>query len=465
MKGSVHFLVFALILSHLTSCQAPDQAGNPSQERLKPYSASLSQGQSCTVFYASDGELALGGNNEDFWDPFTYVWFLPAEEGKFGRAYFGYEDFNPQGGVNDHGLFFDGLAVSQTVKVAQGNKLAYGDNLLDKAMAECASVECVLQLFDHYHMADNWDFQFLFGDSTGDSAIIEPSAIIRGTNHFQVASNFYQSTTDNEQMYDRRYEIATEMLESSNSISLELFRDILDATHQEGRVQTLYSNIYDLRNGIIYLYYFHDYDSVVVLDLNQELAKGAHSFEISSLFPRNEAADRWALPIIQAYERLLEEKLATRVDPGTYDTYVGRYEVPTELKDPSPPLIVTRDGDRLLEELPSWWKHELLPQSENSFFQISFERGRPSIDHEVTFVKDETGQVSYLITKYQGKEYVFQRIAATPAAPEPNATDLTTSLQEEKEPGDTSWAWFVAPALMLIGLAAGYGIYKRSAKQ
>src|SRR5512140_938104 len=67
--------------------------------------------QHCTVFYASDGQIALGGNNEDSFNPRTKIWFLPPEEGKYGVAIVGYEDYNPQGAVNDHGVFFDGLAV------------------------------------------------------------------------------------------------------------------------------------------------------------------------------------------------------------------------------------------------------------------------------------------------------------------------------------------------------------------
>ena len=50
-------------------------------------------------------------------------------------------------------------------------------------------------------MADSWDYQFLFGDSTGDSAIIEPLAVIRGEGQFQVATNFYQSETDQEHIW------------------------------------------------------------------------------------------------------------------------------------------------------------------------------------------------------------------------------------------------------------------------
>ncbi len=466
MKKTILIFTFVVILSIAAICQGSNGARRQSQESLEQYSALLSPGQSCTVFYASDGELALGGNNEDYFDPFTYVWFLPSEEGEYGRAYFGYEDFSPQGGVNDQGLFFDGLAVDRTVEVPRGNKLAFQGNLVDKAMAECATVECVLQLFDQYHAADRWDHQWLFGDSTGDSAIVEPLAIIRGTGRYQVATNFYQSLTDPEHIYCSRYKTATQMLQSADSISIDLFRGILDATHQEGQAHTLYSNIYDLKHDIIYLYYFHDYDNVVVLDLNKELAMGKHDYEISSLFPRNKAAEQWAQPAMRRRDQLLEERLVTDVDPNIYDTYVGQYKVPAELKDPSPPLAVIRDGDRLFEELPGSWKRELLPQSENSFFHIAFEGYyQPLVYHELTFVKDETGRVTRLIFKFEGKEFTFRRIDTVPAPQEPTSAESSVSSQEDQGTRSSQWGWIVVPVLVLVVLVAGYGIHKRSLKQ
>ena len=66
----------------------------------------------CTIFHAYDGEIALGGNNEDWEDPNTIMWLEPPAEGAYGRAYFGFLNRWPQGGVNDQGLFFDGAATA-----------------------------------------------------------------------------------------------------------------------------------------------------------------------------------------------------------------------------------------------------------------------------------------------------------------------------------------------------------------
>ena len=83
-------------------------------------SAQVTQpGQGCTVFYAASSDLAIAGNNEDSFSPLTGAWFIPASDGRYGRVYFGYDDLSPQGGLNDQGLFFDGLRLSGEPELLQ----------------------------------------------------------------------------------------------------------------------------------------------------------------------------------------------------------------------------------------------------------------------------------------------------------------------------------------------------------
>ena len=67
----------------------------------------------CTIFMGTTGDLTLVGNNEDWSDTETKVWFLVAEEGKYGRVYFGFNNGWAQGGMNDQGLFFDWVAGAE----------------------------------------------------------------------------------------------------------------------------------------------------------------------------------------------------------------------------------------------------------------------------------------------------------------------------------------------------------------
>jgi tetratricopeptide (TPR) repeat protein len=74
------------------------------------------------------------------------------------------------------------------------------------------------------------------------------------------------------------------MLKNAEDVSLDLVRAVLSATHQEGQYPTVYSNICDLRNGILYLYNFHNFEEVVQFNLEEELKKGKKVYDIPSLF-------------------------------------------------------------------------------------------------------------------------------------------------------------------------------------
>ena len=76
----------------------------------------------CTAFMMADGERVLVGNNEDYNIPYTRVWFVPSENGRYGRVCFGYDNWSPQGGMNDQGLFLDFFATkSMQVKQSKSN--------------------------------------------------------------------------------------------------------------------------------------------------------------------------------------------------------------------------------------------------------------------------------------------------------------------------------------------------------
>ena len=125
----------------------------------------------------------------------------------------------------------------------------------------------------------------MFGDRSGRSIIIDGDTIIRKEGKFQVATNFRLADYASAPPSVDRFDTATRMLSGADRFSVDLFRRVLDATHQEGPAPTQYSQVYDLKNNLIYLYHFHDFDRPVVLDIAQELAKGPHSAQIASLFP------------------------------------------------------------------------------------------------------------------------------------------------------------------------------------
>ena len=74
-------------------------------------------------------------------------------------------------------------------------------------------------------------------------------------------------------------------INSENDLTHDFFKSILDSVHVSGLFNTtLYSNVFDLKKGMIYLYHWHQYNEVVVLDVNKELAKKRYLIRIKDLF-------------------------------------------------------------------------------------------------------------------------------------------------------------------------------------
>jgi uncharacterized protein (TIGR03435 family) len=247
----------------------------------------------CTAFCAANKDQVLVGNNEDWYNARTKIWFVPAQDGSFGRMYVGFDDLTPQGGMNERGLWFDGFAALP-IKVTASGRPRYSGNLVDKAMAECATVEEVIRLFERYDRTFLSEAILMFADATGDAVSIEAEAIVRKRGPHFVQTNFRQSRSAEDGGLTR-FKTASAMLEASgNEVSADLFRRILSRTHQGGGSPTQYSNIYELRSRTMLLYYFHDFEHVLKFDLVEELKKGARVLDIPGLFPRNSDAEAFA---------------------------------------------------------------------------------------------------------------------------------------------------------------------------
>ena len=68
-------------------------------------------------------------------------------------------------------------------------------------------------------------------------------------------------------------------------LTVETFASILDSVASpSGPSETMYSNVFDLTNGIAYLYHRHDFDKVAVLRFDElEAAGGAVAYRIRDL--------------------------------------------------------------------------------------------------------------------------------------------------------------------------------------
>ena len=268
---------------------------------------SITTSTSCLNFKIRNDYGVFFGNNEDHAIPQisnTIITFVPngsvwydGSTIMYGAAILGYTNVNElswfQGGMNEKGLAFDSTSVPHTTPNLHSER---PQNLVP----EIFSCEKITEVIDykaaHGVYKQEGSVQSMYLDITGESVVFNIGFdrefdFFCNNDTFQLASNYYYNDTSRGNPSSdaiRRYKAAAQKLNNinkSNPISIESIANVLDAAHFKGPlVNTLYSNIFDVENGIIYLYYFHQFGEVVILNLKEELAKGWHSYRICDLF-------------------------------------------------------------------------------------------------------------------------------------------------------------------------------------
>lgn len=267
---------------------------------------------SCTIFSASVGDKVFYGNNEDYYKSKTYIWTNAATDNNYGCIYLGFKDYSHQGGINEKGLCFDANALPKS-SIKLHPELAspphyeapYEEFMMWLPvfiLRKAATVKEAIEIAKKYQR-NNWypqggkvKYQLNFADATGDAVVIsvdkygELAFTKKGEGeNYLLSTNFNRANTDNALEYPcKRYNKAEEMLgriKNENDLTADFFKSILTSVHQEGVFnRTIYSNIFDLKNGIIYLYHWHQFEEVVILNVEQELAKGDYIVRIKDLF-------------------------------------------------------------------------------------------------------------------------------------------------------------------------------------
>ena len=275
----------------------------------------------CLILKIAHGNIVLAGNNEDFDNPLSKIWFEPPEKGKYGITYFGYSYNYPQGGMNDRGLFFDGVAGYKRDWKASPQRLNYAGSIMDlnrKIMGECATVEEAIAVYDKYNLTAFQRARIFLADRTGASAIV--GWIDGGMKFIRDTCNF--------QAVGVKEETALAMLKAikdrQEAVSVDDVRAILEACHQEGRYPTQYSNICDLKNNVVYMYLFHDYSTVVKFDAAEEYKKGEHDYWLHSFFPGNAKAKK---AIEDHHQSLLRSYEKVSANPKELPAQFGRREL------------------------------------------------------------------------------------------------------------------------------------------
>jgi CubicO group peptidase (beta-lactamase class C family) len=95
--------------------------------------------------------------------------------------------------------------------------------------------------------------------------------------------------------------------------------------------------------------------------------------------------------------RRASERKEIKLDSKILDAYVGEYEL-----RPSP-IVITKEGDKLMAEGPGQPKAELFAATETLFFL-------KTADADITFVKDEQGKVTHLMLRLSGQAFKAMKL-------------------------------------------------------
>jgi hypothetical protein len=247
---------------------------------------SLSVGTpACTFFsYAGDG-LVLFGNSEDHYDENAMLWYVPGSGNEHGCLFLGFSTSFAQGGVNTAGLAFDAAAIDRT-PLNDHPELPTPDpmNFCEIVLRQCATIEEAVELIGSYNLSYVGMAQFQFADRTGASVVVAPGpdreiAFVYPEAPYQVTTNtntaIYPQLHRNCSRHRRTTKALAKVEAGESDLSLETFAAILGCVaNLAGPSETMYSNVFDLTNGIAYIYYRHDFEHVAVLDIAELEIRG-----------------------------------------------------------------------------------------------------------------------------------------------------------------------------------------------
>ena len=264
--------------------------------------------EACSMYKVTKDGNTMVGCNEDAWRTTSRIWFENAKnKNEYGAAFTGSRKTNPnlfapQSGMNEAGLTFSRLAsyfpkqsALSPHKIKITNEVAYLTDILHK----CASVDEVKKYIEQYDHNFFIDDVFIYIDNSGKYLVVEPYNIIEGDDAYYVLSNFCPSITDHEKARKlERYRNGEDFLKTHKiNTSLSFCTALSDTMHvcrNRNGDGTLLTSIWDTKNGLVNIYFYHNYHSTLQFNLSEELAKGDRILNIASLFSENPEFKRLA---------------------------------------------------------------------------------------------------------------------------------------------------------------------------
>jgi choloylglycine hydrolase len=218
----------------------------------------------CSIFTYKIGPSVFFCGNEDWTAKDPAIITIKPKNNEYGVLLFGWDSYlpnYPQAGVNSEGLCFDWATVPGQKFFPINGKSNLDINDTITILKNCKNINEAIEYINKYNFPHIAEEHLILTDKTGSSCVIEytkgKQQIIR-SNSTQYITNF--NLTDKEAGWYpcKRYDTLANTL-SSSKLQINDLVKALDAVHQEGTYQTIYSYIINLSSMTINIFYNHDY--------------------------------------------------------------------------------------------------------------------------------------------------------------------------------------------------------------
>ncbi|SDJ97867.1 hypothetical protein SAMN04487935_2192 [Flavobacterium noncentrifugens] len=252
----------------------------------------------CSGYKITKGNSTFFGSNHDAWFTTPHIWFETANLNQYGAAFTGARfdgenGYAPQSGMNEMGLAFERLSSYHPKQESFANRKTISNptKYLKDILHACKTVEEVREYIGKYDHSYFIEDVFIYVDKSGKYLIVEPYKLTIGKEPTYVISNFCPSITPekNANKLDR-YRNGVAFLKNGIDTTLAFCTALSDVMHvcrKKIGDGTLLSSIWDLNNGTVNLYFYHDFKRTVQFNLSEELKKGDHIIAVATLFPKN----------------------------------------------------------------------------------------------------------------------------------------------------------------------------------
>ena len=244
-------------------------------------------GYACSMYKITLDDKTIVGNNEDWINANSEIWFVPAGDNLYGVMNVGFEDGFAQGAINEAGLIFDGFAMPYLkVKNRKGKTKVKEEELIAPIMHNYSNVIQVKEHLSKIDLSILEKSMLVFVDRSGEYLIVEGDELILGNDGEKSFSNYYPSQNPNPESFKAAtYQKGLAYLNASDSAAeFDYCSSVMNNFKQN---LTQYTTIYDLKECKIRLYHYQNFEEYIEINLTEELMKGKHKLSIPQLFPKN----------------------------------------------------------------------------------------------------------------------------------------------------------------------------------